>query len=80
MFIRFACLIKNTNKTHLIVRMEKSYGKVVWISGGYAVLMPLFVYFYYCSVFAKSRTASNQLSSVGIRFSPSDHSLQHAPK
>lgn len=72
MFIRFACLIKNTNKTHLIVRMEKS--------GGYAVLMPLFVYFYYCSVFAKSRTASNQLSSVGIRFSPSDHSLQHAPK
>ena len=36
--------------------------------------------FYYCSVVAKVRTASNQLSSVGIRFSPSDHSLQHAPK
>lgn len=75
MFIRFACLIKNTNKTHLIVRMEKS--------GGYRVdmlFLCLYVYFYYCSVFAKSRTASNQLSSVGIRFSPSDHSLQHAPK
>lgn len=50
MFIRFACLIKNTNKTHLIVRMEKS--------GGYRVDM-LFLCLYLCifiiAVFLQNR-------------------------